>query len=108
VDPHTYCRQVIADLLSESRRQDAGLSDRQVVAVLAHFALQKPSGRDFTAQLALLADSAERSHRRSLAAAARTILEDWQRRASVESLNTAERPETSPDSPREAAGGPAR
>jgi hypothetical protein len=108
VDPHTYCRQVIADLLSERRRQDAGLSDRQVVAVLAHFALQKPSGRDFTAQLALLADSAERSHRRTLAAAARAILEDWQRRAAGESPGATERPESSPDGQREAAGGAGR
>ena len=107
MDPDTYCRQVISQLLGKSKRQDAGLSDRQVLAVLAHFALQKPSERDFTAQLALLADSAERSHRRSLAAAARAILEDW-RRASAESLSTTERPETSPDSPRGAAGGAGR
>src|SRR5437763_10535812 len=108
MNPDTYCRQVSAQLLGKSKRQDAGLSDRQVVAVLAHFALQKPSERDFTAQLALLADSAERSHRRSLAAAARAILEDWRRRASAESLSTIERPETSPDSPRGAAGGAGR
>ena len=108
MDPRTYCRQVIADLLGKSRRQDTGLSDRQVVVVLAHFALQNPSGRDFTAQLALLADSAERSHRRSLAAAARAILEDWQRRAAVEGPGTTDRPEPSPDGPREAAGGAGR
>src|SRR5437763_16305675 len=108
MNPDTYCRQVIVDLLGKSRRQDAGLSDRQVVAVLAHFALQNPSGRDFTAQLALLADSAERSHRRSLAAAARAILEDWRRRTVVEGAGTTERPESGPDGPRAPAGGAGR
>jgi len=78
VDPRTYCRQAMAKVLGQGRMQQDGLTDRQVLVVLAYFAQQETSERDFIGQLTLLGDSAERSGRTALAAAARAVLHDWQ------------------------------
>ena len=81
VDPRTYCRRAMANSLGRTRpRQDESIK-RQVLVVLAYFAQQDTSERDFVAQLRLLGDSAERSGRPSLAAAARAVLHDWQARS---------------------------
>jgi hypothetical protein len=80
MDPRTYCERAIDELRGKQSRRFSPIEGHQMVVVLAHFAQVKPSERDFSSQLKLLVQSAERSHRWSLAAAARAVLEDWQAR----------------------------
>ena len=82
MDPRTYCQQTIKDLRSSDAKRFSGIEDHQIVVVLSFFAQQTATERDFLTQLKLLAESAERSRRTSLAAAARAVLEDWQSRVS--------------------------
>jgi hypothetical protein len=86
VDPQTYCRHAMANVLGRSGKQQDGSSDRQVLVVLAYFAQQDTSERDFVRQLTLLGDTAERSGRTSLAAAARSVLSNWQTRGRGEAV----------------------
>jgi hypothetical protein len=81
VDPRTYCERAIGQLRRETATQHRDVEGRQRVVVLAYFAQQQPSARDFASQLRLLAESAERSRRTALAAAARAVLRDWEARA---------------------------
>ena len=76
MDPRTYCQQGRAALLGKRGHQQQGRKTSQVLAVLAYFAQQELTERDFVAQLVLLRDSAERSGRAGLAVAARAVLRD--------------------------------
>ena len=82
MDPKTYCELAISEVRNQPQRFD-GIEGHQMVVVLAHFAQVRPDQRDFPSQLKLLVESAERSHRWSLASAARAVLEDWQRRGDL-------------------------
>jgi len=88
MDPRSYCQHAIGQLRRETATRHRDVEGRQMVVVLAYFAQQQPSERDFASQLKLLAESAERSRRRSLAAAARAVLSDWEARVA--------RPESTP------------
>ena len=81
MDPSRYCQQAIKEL----RRADSeqGVPGQQKIVVLAYFAELHPSEQDFSSQLKLLAESAGRSGRTSLAQAARSVLDDWQSRAAT-------------------------
>jgi hypothetical protein len=81
MEPRTYCQEAIDQLRGRGADRFPSAENKQIVVVLAYFAEQKPSERDFTSELKLLADSATRSGRPSLAAAASAVLSDWQARA---------------------------
>lgn len=80
MDPRTYCEDAIRKLRSGDAASRKKMENNQVVVVLAYFIQHEPSERDFASQLKTLAESADRSHRQSLAAAARAVLSDWQSR----------------------------
>jgi hypothetical protein len=92
MEPRIYCQEAIDRLRVRGAESFSGAEDKQVVVVLAYFAQQKPSERDFTSGLKLLAESATRSGRSSLAAAANAVLSDWQ--ATAASHKTSPEPET--------------
>jgi hypothetical protein len=77
MDPSRYCQQAIQELRSAS-----AIEGQQKIVVLAYFADLNPSAADFLTELRLLAESAERSGRASLASAARAVIADWQSHAS--------------------------
>jgi hypothetical protein len=87
MEPRTYCQEAMDRLRGRGAESFSGAEDKQVVVVLAYFAQQKPSERDFPSELKLLAESATRSGRSSLAAAASAVLSDWQTRAASDKTN---------------------
>ena len=78
MDPSRYCQQAIKEL--RRAKPEHGVRGQQKIVVLAYFAEVNPSEQDFSSQLKLLADSAERTGRTSLARAAQSVLDDWQSR----------------------------
>ena len=80
MDPRTYCEHAMGQLRRKTATRHRDAEGRQMVVVLAYFAQQQPSERDFASQLKLLAESAERSRRSLLATAARAVLSDWEAR----------------------------
>ena len=80
MDPSRYCQQAIQEL-----RREPAIEGQQKIVVLAYFADLSPSEQDFSSQLKLLAESAERTGRASLASAARSVLEEWQSRTAAPS-----------------------
>ena len=89
MDPRTYCEHAMGQLRQKIATRPRDVEGRQRVVVLAYFAQQQPSVRDFASQLKLLAESAERSRRSSLAAAARAVLCDWEARIAPPEAATA-------------------
>jgi hypothetical protein len=73
MEPNRYCQTAIDGL----RDAETSIESQQKIVVLAYFAEVGPSEEGFAIDLRLLADGAERDGRRSLAAAARAVLEDW-------------------------------
>lgn len=79
MEPSRYCQEAIGHL----RDGGADFEQQQKIVVLAYYAEASPSEEGFASELRLLADGAERDGRSSLAAAARSVLEDWQARAAT-------------------------
>jgi hypothetical protein len=86
VDPRTYCHDAIEELRRNPDARFPGKDGRQMIVVLAYYIQHEPSALDFPGQLKLLIQSAERSNRRSLAAAARAVLSDWETRSHITSF----------------------
>jgi hypothetical protein len=81
MEPRIYCERKIQQLREREKQTGGTIARHQKIAVLAYFAQQTPPEREFARELALLAESAERSQRTALALAARSILSDWQERS---------------------------
>ena len=78
MEPNRYCQQAIQEL-RQSMPSEQRVEAQQRLVVLAYFAAEPLQTRDFASRLRLLANSSERSGRSNLAAAARAVLEDWER-----------------------------
>jgi hypothetical protein len=89
MDPHAYCKDAIEQLRCKDSGRFSGADDHQMVVVLAYYVQHKPSERDFAPQLKLLIQSAERSSRPSLAAAAQAVLSDWETRTELSDSGSA-------------------
>jgi hypothetical protein len=80
-DPASYCAAWLEQLKTKHSRRGLNRDDHQLVVVLTHFAQLQPGPGDFESQLRLLVESSIRTHRNSLAAAARSVLANWERSA---------------------------
>lgn len=77
MEPSRYCQEAIGEL----RDGAADAARQQKIVVLAYYAEVSPPEEGFATDLRLLAQGAERDGRRSLAAAARAVLHDWEAHA---------------------------
>ena len=83
MDPRTYCKEAVAQLLAE---HPARLSDPvrlQRAVLLAYFSEQQLSAPEFVGHLEELESERQEMRQPTVAAAARAILADWRERAAV-------------------------
>ncbi len=83
MDPRTFCEQALDDLRRGQAPQSPEVGSQQVEVVLIHLVAQTPSEQEFSTQLKLMAESAERMNRPALAAAARALLSDWKAKSAA-------------------------
>lgn len=77
MEPRVSCEQAIRELRAERSARFGDADARQILVVLSYLVDQQLSGADFARALQLMAESASRGGRPSLAAAARAVLDDW-------------------------------